>query len=81
MPQSLVKVLVHTVFSTKNRQPLIHGDFEQRMFAYMSGIVENRGCKLLLGNGTADHIHLLISLGRQIEIAKLIGSIKRDSSI
>jgi len=81
MPQSLVKVLIHVVFSTKNRQPLIHPSFEEGMFAYISGIVENQGCKLILGNGAADHVHLLISLGRQIFISTLIGHIKRESSI
>jgi REP element-mobilizing transposase RayT len=80
MPQSLVKILVHVVFSTKNRADLIAPDIEEKLFGYIHGIVENNKGKLILGGGTSDHIHLLISLGRMIEISKLVGDIKRDSS-
>jgi putative transposase len=81
MPQSLAKVLLHVVFSTKNRQPLISQTFEQGLYAYISGIIDKQGCKLLLAGGTADHIHLLISLSKQIFISTLIGHIKRESSL
>lgn len=81
MPQSLVKVLIHIVFSTKNRANLIMPEFEAEMFAYIHGIVENNKCKLIIGNGTMNHIHLLISLGRTIDISELIGDIKRSSSL
>jgi len=81
MPQSLVKILVHIVFSTKNREWLINPNIEQAMFGYIHGIVENKRSKLILANGTWDHIHMLISLGRTIDISKLIGIIKRESSV
>lgn len=81
MPQSLVKILVHVVFSTKNRAGLIAPEIEERLFAYISGIVEKNGCKLILANGTTDHIHLLISLSKTINISELIGDIKRASSL
>jgi len=80
MPQSLVKVLIHVVFSTKNRTDLILPEIEAHLFRYMHGIIDNNGSKLILANGTTDHIHLLISLGRMIQISTLIGDIKRDSS-
>ena len=81
MPQSLVKVLIHIVFSTKNRVDMIMPEFEAAMFAYIHGIVENNKSKLIIGNGTMNHIHLLISLGRTIDISELIGDIKRSSSL
>jgi len=81
MPQSLSKVLLHIVFSTKNRQPLIDPSFENGLYSYISGIINKQGCKLLIAGGTADHIHLLVSLGKQIFITTLIGHIKRKSSI
>lgn len=81
MPQSLVKMLVHVVFSTKNRADLIAPEIEERLFAYISGIVEKKGCKLILANGTLNHIHLLISLGKTMDISELIGDIKRASSL
>jgi len=80
MPQSLVRVLIHVVFSTKNRVDLIVPEIESGLFAYIHGITENNKSKLIIANGTMNHIHLLISLGRTISISELIGDIKRDSS-
>ncbi|MFZ1699900.1 MAG: transposase [Pyrinomonadaceae bacterium] len=80
MPQSLVKILVHVVFSTKNRLDLIHPEVEAALYGYIHGIVENNKSKLIIGGGTANHGHLLISVGKTIDISDLVGDIKRDSS-
>ena len=80
MPQSLFKVLVHIVFSTKNRADLIIPEIQTALFGYIHGIVENNGSKLIVAGGTANHIHLLVSLGKKIDIPELISDIKRDSS-
>ncbi len=80
MPQSLFKILVHTVFSTKNRADLILPEIEKALFGYIHGITENNGSKLIAAGGTANHIHLLVSLGKKVDIPELIGDIKRDSS-
>jgi REP element-mobilizing transposase RayT len=79
MPQSLVKIVVHIVFSTKERSALIAADIEPRLFGCIGGIIENNGAKMIIAGGTSDHIHILVSLGR-IEISELIGDIKRESS-
>jgi putative transposase len=79
MPQSLVKILVHIVFSTKERQPLITPEIEPRLYGYIRGIIENNNGRMLIAGGIADHIHLLVSIGR-IDVGELIGDIKRDSS-
>ena len=81
MPHSLVKLLVHIVFSTKNRADLIAPEIENSLFGYIHGIVENNGSKLIVGNGTANHIHLLVSVGKKTDIPNLIGDIKRGSSV
>lgn len=73
-------MLAHIVFSTKNRVDLIAPEIENDLFGYIHGIVENNGSKLLIANGTANHIHLLVSLPKKIDIPELIGDIKRDSS-
>ncbi|HLL99801.1 MAG TPA: transposase [Pyrinomonadaceae bacterium] len=80
MPQTLAKILVHVVFSTKNRVDSIMPEIEGDLFRYMHGIVANNQSKLILANGTSNHIHLLISLGKSIDISKIVGDIKRDSS-
>ena len=80
MPQSLVKIYVHIVFSTKDRINLITPEIESELFKYISGIITGNGGRLIIANGTANHIHLLISIGR-LDIGELIGHIKRDSSL
>lgn len=79
MPQSLIKILVHMVWSTKDRVRLIPLEIEPRLFGYISSIIKNNGGRLVLAGGDADHIHILVSLGR-IDISELIGDIKRETS-
>lgn len=80
MSQSIFKFLAHIVFSTKNRADLIAPEIEEGLFSYIHGIVENNNAKLIIAGGTANHIHLLVSLPKKIDISELIGDIKRDSS-
>ena len=79
MPQSLVKMLAHIVFSTKDRIKIITPEIEAELFGYIGGIIRNNGARMIIAGGTLDHLHLLVSLGR-IDIGELIGDIKRDSS-
>ncbi|MCD9186804.1 MAG: IS200/IS605 family transposase [Pyrinomonadaceae bacterium] len=80
MPHSLFKVLIHIVFSTKNRADLITSDIEDSLYAYIGGIIKNNNSKLIAAGGTANHIHLLVSIGKKTDVPDLIGDIKRDSS-
>ena len=79
MPQSLVKILVHMVWSTKDRVRVITPDIEPQLFGYIGGIITNNRGRMIAAGGDADHIHLLASIGR-IDVSELIGDIKRDSS-
>ena len=80
MSQTLVKLYIHIIFSTKNRADLILPEIEEELFAYIGGILNNNNSKLISANGTQNHIHLLISISKNIELSKLVGDIKRDSS-
>ncbi len=80
MSHSIVKILVHIVFSTKNRADLITPEIENELFRYIHGIVENNKSKLIIAGGMPNHIHLLVSLPKKIDVPELIGDIKRDSS-
>lgn len=79
MAQSLVKILVHIVFSTKNRANLILPDVETGLYSYISGVVEGNNARLIIANGTENHSHFLVSLGKN-NVSDLIGDMKRDSS-
>lgn len=80
MPQSLFKILAHIVFSTKHRADLIAPEIENELYKYIHGIVKNNNARLIIAGGTANHIHLLVSLPKKIDVPELIGDIKRDSS-
>jgi putative transposase len=60
MAQTLVSLLVHVIFSTKNRQSLITPEIEPELFAYLGGILKNKESRLVDAGGATDHVHLLI---------------------
>lgn len=80
MPQSLAQILVHLVFSTKNREPLLGDDIRDELHAYIGGIVEKQKGTLLKAGSVADHIHLLIVHPRTCAPSELVQDIKMGSS-
>ena len=80
MPQSLASVLVHLVFSTKNRQPLITEVIEPELHKYLSTIFRGCDSPALLVGGYNDHIHALFSLSRKWSIANIVEEVKTSSS-
>ena len=80
MPQSLSRILVHLVFSTKNRKPFLADDFRDELHAYIGGIVEKRGGTLLHAGSVADHVHLLVVHPRTCTSSDLVRDIKAGSS-
>lgn len=80
MAQSLSKVYVHAIFSTKHRVPIIADDWRDELFAVIGGAVNNVGCQSRLVGGVADHVHLLFVLNRTVSIADAIGTVKKASS-
>lgn len=80
MPQSLAQILVHLVFSTKNREPVLADDLRDELHAYIGGIVENLQGTLLKSGSVADHIHLLIAHPRTCAPSDLVKEIKTGSS-
>ena len=80
MPQSFSAVYLHVVFSTKDRRPLITADVSLRLHEYLAGVARGNDCRLTAVGGVADHVHLLVSLGRKITIADLLREVKAGSS-
>lgn len=80
MAQTLVSLITHVIFSTKNREPLITPETEPELFAYIGGVLKNNESHLLDAGGTADHLHLLISQSKNIALSLLMKDVKKDSS-
>ena len=80
MPQSLSKVYLHCVFSTKNRIPLITNEIRPDLHAYIIGTLSNIGSYVNEIYANPEHIHILCTLPRMITIADLISITKTSSS-
>jgi putative transposase len=80
MPQSFVCMHCHIIFSMKNREPLISPVVAPRLYEYIGGIVRNAKSKLAAAGGVADHVHLMVSLGKQEALADAVRNIKSNSS-
>lgn len=81
MPQSLGQVLVHLVFSTKNRHPWLKAPIRPILHAYMASTVRAlERCECYRVGGVEDHVHLAIRLSRTITIADLVQKVKTSSS-
>jgi REP element-mobilizing transposase RayT len=81
MPQSLVEIYVHMVFSTKDRVPFLRDPgFRERTHAYLHGICVNQGSPSIQVGGVEDHVHILCRLGKTMDVSTLIRELKRDSS-
>ena len=81
MPQSLSKIYIHLVFSTKDRHPFI-SDLEarSRLHEYLGGACRSLDCPSVKVGGVEDHVHILLRLSRSIDVSKLVREIKRESS-
>ncbi len=70
MPQSLVQIYVHIVFSTKDRKPFLRdNEFRDRTHRYLAGICKNLNAPAILVGGAFDHVHILCRLGKTVAIA------------
>src|SRR5271155_1375076 len=80
MPQSLSLVIVHVIFSTKERHPLLDSVTRTKLYAYLATVARNAGCECFRVGGVADHVHLAIRLSRTMTIAQLVEELKTSSS-
>jgi len=80
MPQSLSKVILHIIFSTKNREPWLESNVLPRVHAYVATICRDLGAELVRVGGVVDHVHIVTTLPRTVSQAQLIEQIKKASS-
>ena len=80
MSHSHICCLVHVVFSTAERRRTIPVELQSQLHAYMGGIASANGIGTPAIGGTADHVHLLLSLPRTMSVAKAVQLLKSGSS-
>ena len=82
MSQSLAKIYIHLVFSTKKRESYLQDlAVRQELHAYMAGILEHRQSHALAIGGTENHVHVLCLLSKNESLAALVAELKRSSSL
>ena len=80
MPQTFTRLHYHIVFSTKHRDPTITPDMRPRLWEYLGGIVRGEsGVPIQIG-GTADHVHMLVTLRQDTKLSDFVRTVKAGSS-
>lgn len=80
MPQSLSKVYVHIVFSTKQREHILNEQVSPKLYRYLAGICNKMECRPIKIGGHTDHVHVLCMLSKKVTIIKLLEELKKSSS-
>jgi REP-associated tyrosine transposase len=81
MANTYSQIYIQAVFAVKNRNALISISWEEKLFQYITGIIKNKGQKLIAINGVADHIHLFIGLKPNCCLSDLVREIKKASTL
>jgi REP element-mobilizing transposase RayT len=80
VPQTLVSLMIHVIFSTKERRAMITPGVEPELYAYLGGTAKNLGSRCLAIGGTENHLHLLISQSKNVALSHLMEELKKSSS-
>jgi REP element-mobilizing transposase RayT len=80
MARTLIEVYLHIVFSTKHRANIIHPEIEAELHRYITGIIANLDSRCIAVNGTENHVHTLVSLGKTMATSSLVREVKKGST-
>ncbi|HXC05040.1 MAG TPA: IS200/IS605 family transposase [Bacteroidia bacterium] len=73
------QIYIQIVFAVKGRQSLIKPEWEESLYKYVTGIVTNKGQKMLAVNGIGDHIHVFINIKPSCILSDLVREIKKST--
>ncbi|MCI0694006.1 IS200/IS605 family transposase [candidate division KSB1 bacterium] len=80
MANTYTQIYIHVVFAVQGRQNLILKENKEELHKYITGIIRNKGQKLIAINSMPDHVHLLIGLKPNMALSDLIRDVKNNSS-
>lgn len=80
MPQSLAKIYLHLIFSTKHRERVLEDDIRPDLHAYMGGTLKGLGSMPLEINSEPDHAHLLFLMSRTHTVSDVVGGVKKSAT-
>lgn len=74
------QIYIQVVFAVKNRDALIATTWEERLYQYITGIIQNKGQKMLAINGMSDHLHFFIGMKPNCCLSDLVREVKKSSN-
>ena len=80
MAQSLSQIMLHLIFSTKDREPIIPNELQDELYRYLASACNAHGSHAYRVGGTADHVHIACTLSRTVTVSKLLEEVKKSSS-
>jgi len=80
MAQSLSKIYVHLIFSTKGREQTVPDEVRPELHAYLAGTLKGLDCVPIEINSEPDHSHVLLLLTRTVALSDVVGQIKKSSN-
>src|SRR5690554_5310124 len=80
MGDTFTQIYIQIIFAVRNRKASIHPNWEDELYKYITGIVQNKGQKMLSINGVPDHIHFLIGMRPNCNLSDLVREIKKAST-
>lgn len=80
MPSTYSQIYIQVIFAVRHREALIDNAWEERLYQYITGIVRNKGQKMLAINGTSNHIHFFIGIKPNCRLSDLVREVKKSSN-
>lgn len=80
MPGTYSQIYIHVVFAVKHRACLLQKPWRERLFRYMSGIIDGKKQKSIIVNGVSDHVHILIGMKPSVLLSDLVRDVKNNST-
>jgi len=74
------QIYIQIIFAVKGRKSLIHLEWEEKLYKYITGIVQNKEQKMLAINGIPNHIHFLIGMRPSCCLSDLVREVKKSSN-
>jgi REP element-mobilizing transposase RayT len=80
MSGTFSQIYIQIVFAVKHREAMIDATWEERLYQYITGIIQNKGQKMLAINGISNHIHIFINMKPNCCLSDLVREVKKSSN-
>lgn len=79
MAGTFSQIYIHVVFAVSGRESLVEPSWEERLYQYISGVIQNKEQKMLAISGMPDHLHFFIGMKPSCRLSDLVREVKKSS--